>query len=72
MGDLSHTLGSPQWFDTNPQTRIGVRATWRSLDQYSPRYSEVTTDPVTRRLVPRPGAANGSEWEVRTYLRFSM
>ena len=60
MGDLSHTLGSPTWFDTNPQTRIGVRGIWRSLDQYSLRYIGIAGDP------------NGSEWEVRTYLRLAM
>jgi beta-galactosidase len=57
MGDLSHTLGSPQWLDKQAtQTRVGARLTWRSLDQYSPRY-----------VVPVNGEF-GSEWEVRTYL----
>jgi hypothetical protein len=60
MGEISHSLGAPQWFDTNPSTRIGVRAIWRSLDQYSPRFTGIAGDP------------NGSEWEVRTYLRFWM
>ena len=72
MGDLSHSLGSPQWFVTNPQTRIGVRAVWRSLDENSDRYTEryrlTPSSPWTR----IPGAPNGSEWEVRTYLRFAM
>jgi len=62
MGDLSYTLGAPMWFETDhPQTRIGVRGMWRSLDRYSPRYA--------------PGAAvdeNGNEWEVRTYLQFAI
>ncbi|NOT33102.1 MAG: glycosidase [Candidatus Eisenbacteria bacterium] len=60
MGDLSHTLGSPLWFETNPQTRIGVRGTWRSLDSYSLRYIGITGDP------------NGNEWEVRTYVRLAI
>ena len=60
MGDLSHTLGSPVWFETNPQTRIGIRAIWRSLDQYSLRYGGIAGDP------------NGNEWEVRTYVRLAM
>ena len=60
MGDLSHTLGSPQWFATNPQTQIGVRGMWRSLDQYSVRYIGISGDP------------NGNEWEFRTYLRLAM
>jgi len=60
IGDVSHSLGSPQWFDTNPQTRIGVRGTWRSLDRWSPRYFGLPTDP------------NGSEWELRTYLKLAL
>jgi len=59
-GDLSRSLGMPQWFDTTPQTRLGFRATWRSLDQWSPRYTGVAGD------------ANGSEWEFRTYLKLAM
>lgn len=69
MGDVSYVLGLPEWFDV-PQTRFGIRATWRSLDQYSPRYCPVkvpdsmgipTCDPDF------PGA-EGSEWEIRTYV----
>jgi hypothetical protein len=64
MGDLSHTLGAPQWFD-RAQTRLGVRATWRSLDVHSPRF------------VPDAGSSpeaspGGSEWEIRTYLHLAM
>jgi hypothetical protein len=69
MGDVSYILGLPEWFDV-PQTRFGVRAAWRSLDQYSPRYCPTrvpdffgvpTCDPDF------PGS-NGSEWEIRTYV----
>ena len=60
MGDVAHTLGSPQWFATNPQTQIGVRALWRSLDANSVRYVGISGDP------------NGSEWVLRTYLRLAM
>jgi hypothetical protein len=35
MGDLSWSLGRPDWFET-PNTRLGIRGTWRSLDQFSP------------------------------------
>jgi len=64
MGDISHTLGSPQWFD-RAQTRIGLRGTWRSLDQYSPRFApEAGASPET--------SPNGSEWEIRTYLHLAM
>jgi hypothetical protein len=64
MGDISYSLGTPRWFDF-PQTRLGVRTTWRSLDQYSPRY-----DPGTGNT-PETGP-NGSEWELRTYLSVTM
>ena len=60
IGDLSESLGTPQWFDTNPQTRIGVRYTWRSLDAFSPRY------------IGLPGDPNGHEWEFRTYLKLAL
>ena len=36
-GDVSYSLGPPQWFDM-PQTRFGVRATMRTLNEHSPRY----------------------------------
>lgn len=61
MGDVSRTLGLPRWFAL-PQTRFGVRGTWRSLDENSPRYLPSPTDP----------AQDGTEWEVRTYLHFAM
>lgn len=64
MGDLSYSLGSPAWFG-EPQTRLGVRGKWRSLDQHSPRYSPTGGDPL-------PGHPDGREWEIRTYLHLSM
>ena len=60
MGDFSHTLGTPLWYETNPQTRLGVRGLWRSLDQYSLRYAGIAGDP------------HGNEWEVRTYVRLAL
>ena len=42
MADISTTVGKPQWV-IQPETRIGLRATWRSLDQYSPRYCPTKT-----------------------------
>jgi len=72
--DLSTTVSKPNWIDL-PDTRIGLRCTWRSLDQYSPRYSpgksldssgEFVSDPTI------PGIANGTEWEIRTYLHFNI
>jgi hypothetical protein len=59
--DLGYTLGAPRWLSTTPQTSVGVRGIYRTLDPYSPRYS------------PDPGStARGSEWEFRTYLNFSL
>jgi hypothetical protein len=72
MGDLSYSLGAPAWFETQPQTRIGVRATWRSLDENSPRYSERYRLTGTSPWVRYEGAPNGNEWEIRTYVRVAM
>jgi hypothetical protein len=33
MGELSWSLGRSE----TPNTRLGIRVTWRSLDQFSPR-----------------------------------
>jgi hypothetical protein len=57
MGDRSWSLGRPDWFET-PNTRLGIRGTWRSLDQFSPRY-----------LAEGP---RGREWEIRTYLQVAL
>ncbi|NJD10558.1 MAG: glycosidase [Gemmatimonadetes bacterium] len=72
--DLSRTLGNPSWFAL-PQTSIGIRGTWRSLDRYSPRYCPARiTNPVTGLLTCDPTAPGdeGSEWEIRTYLRIGL
>jgi hypothetical protein len=77
MADLSTTVGRQTWFDF-PQTRLGIRYTWRSLDQYSNRYCPTkTVDPnsLFGDLVcdPEvPGFSDGNEWEIRTYLHFSI
>ncbi|HKK70166.1 MAG TPA: glycoside hydrolase family 2 TIM barrel-domain containing protein [Candidatus Krumholzibacteria bacterium] len=65
IGDVSVTLGAPRWFADSPQTRFGVRASWRSLDEFSDRYEpavDLTADEDE----------NGREWEIRTYLHFAM
>ena len=74
MGDVSYTFGTPRWFG-NPQTRLGFRGTWRSLDQYSNRYCPVMVMDPTGQLVcdpAAPGADPGSEWELRTYVNLSL
>ncbi len=61
MGDLSYTFGIPMWIAV-PQTQIGLRGTYRSLNEYSNRYQP---NPA------QPGAL-GAEWEIRTYLNVSL
>lgn len=61
--DLSTTLGKPGWFIL-PNTRLGIRYTWRSLDNFSPRYE--FQDPLDL------GFPNGNEWEIRTYLHINI
>ena len=73
MGDLSWSLGRPDWFET-PMTRLGIRGTWRSLDQFSPRYCpEFQTGPGGSRVCdPLADGPRGQEWEIRTYLQIAM
>ena len=71
MADLSYTLGRPKWFG-DPQTRIGIRATYRTLDRYSPRYRpDGAADLLEGELYP-DGMPEGREWEFRTYLHLSI
>ena len=71
--DISTSVGKPSWFIL-PDTRIGIMGIWRSLDQYSPRYSpnqtaaEFETEPI---LTP-VGFGKGSEWEIRTYIHINI
>jgi hypothetical protein len=69
MGDLSYNLGEPRWFGF-PQTRIGVRGTWRSLDLHSPRYCPALGGDGT--CDPTAGEENGTEWEIRTYVHLAL
>jgi hypothetical protein len=74
IADLSYTILKSKWF-VLPETRIGMRCSWRSLDQYSPRYSPTKKLEASGVWVPdpsAPGYANGSEWEIRTYLHFNI
>jgi hypothetical protein len=73
MADLSRTLGKPRWFGF-AQTKFGARATWRSLDKFSPRYCPGLVPDASGNLecdADLPGS-DGSEWEIRTYLHFAM
>ncbi|MDH4033827.1 MAG: glycosidase [candidate division Zixibacteria bacterium] len=64
--DISTFIGKPEWFAL-PQTRLGVKAIWRSLDEYSSRYRP-TSLPGPDGPIPNPDADDGNEWEIRTYL----
>jgi hypothetical protein len=74
MADLSTTVGKPTWFDL-PDTRLGMRFTWRSLDQYSPRYCPTRSLDGSGESICDPTALNfdnGQEWELRTYLHINI
>ena len=74
MADISTSIAKQKWFNL-PETRLGVRCTWRSLDRYSPRYSPAETMNGAGQMVPDPeavGFGNGNEWEIRTYLHFNI
>jgi hypothetical protein len=70
---VSYAFGKPGWFGL-PQTKLGVRTTWRSLDRFSPRYCPAEFQDASGSLVCDPLApgTNGDEWEIRTYLHFRM
>jgi hypothetical protein len=71
MADLSYNLGKPKWFGL-PQTRLGVRGTYRTLDRYSNRYMpEGIPEPEEGELYPE-GLPDGREWEIRTYLHLAI
>lgn len=61
MGDLSWGLTMPKWLG-QLYTRFGVRAAWRTLDEFSNRYHSDPDDPDEL----------GQEWEIRTYLHVSL
>jgi hypothetical protein len=74
IGDISTMIGKPDWFIL-PGTKIGVRATYRTLDKYSNRYSPIKTIDASGNFVPDPNAIgfpNGNEWEFRTYIQISI
>jgi hypothetical protein len=64
MTDISITAGKPDWF-IMPNTQLGLRYTFRTLDQFSPRY-------VFQDMFVPPGTENGYEWEFRTYMSINI
>lgn len=72
MADISTTLGMQDWYIL-PSTQLGMRFTWRSLDQYSPRYLPNASEPFADDPIISPvGFDNGAEWEIRTYVHFNI
>jgi hypothetical protein len=71
MLDLSTTVGKPSWFIL-PNTQVGIRGTWRSLDQNSPRYSNQALPFATSPTLSPVGFGNGNEWEIRTYIHINV
>ncbi|WP_370477379.1 glycoside hydrolase family 2 TIM barrel-domain containing protein [Tamlana flava] len=74
MLDISTSLGKPDWFIL-PDTKIGLRGTWRSLNEFSPRYSPNAAIPNTFPPEPRlssVGFDDGQEWEIRTYVHINI
>jgi hypothetical protein len=74
MADISTEVGKPDWFIL-PSTKIGIRGTYRTLDQYSNRYSPVKVQSPSGEWIPDPtaiGFPNGNEWEIRTYLQINL
>lgn len=72
--DLSTAMGKQSWYPL-PNTRLGVKYTWRSLDQYSPRYCPTQTINAAGNTVCDPeagGFGNGREWEFRTYFHVNI
>jgi beta-galactosidase len=67
MADLSYTLGTPIWFSL-PQTKLGVRLTYRTLDRYSNRYLPEGEPELEEGELYPEGLPDGREWEIRTYL----
>ncbi|MBV7269400.1 glycoside hydrolase family 2 TIM barrel-domain containing protein [Winogradskyella luteola] len=76
MLDVSTSLGKPDWFIL-PSTTVGIRGTWRSLDEFSPRYSPLATpanatNPNQPPILSPVGFPDGTEWEIRTYVHINI
>ena len=74
MLDISTNVGKPDWF-VLPDTKIGIRGTWRSIDQYSGRYNPTQKIDASGNSEPDPlafGFDNGNEWEIRTYIHINI
>ncbi|SNR64187.1 Glycosyl hydrolases family 2, TIM barrel domain [Lutibacter agarilyticus] len=74
MLDISTSVGKPDWYIL-PDTKIGIRGTWRSLNEFSPRYSPNAVPSNTYPAIPTispVGFGHGNEWEIRTYVHINI
>ncbi len=73
VADISRTFGAPGWFG-DPMTRIGLRGTYRTLDEFSNRYCPGTVPDEfgTPECDPTLPGDNGNEWEIRTYIQVAF
>ena len=72
MLDISTSVGKPNWFIL-PNTQIGIRATWRTLNEYSPRYlPNKALEFATAPIISPVGFGDGNEWEIRTYVHINI
>jgi hypothetical protein len=74
IGDFSLEIGKPDWY-LLPGTKLGLRASYRTLDDYSNRYSPIERLNALGQFVPDPtayGFPNGNEWEFRTYVQINI
>ncbi len=72
MLDISTTLGKPDWFIL-PSTQVGIRGTWRSLNEFSPRYlPNEAADFSNSPIISPVGFDNGTEWEIMTYVHINI
>lgn len=72
MFDISTTLGKPDWFIL-PSTQVGIRGTWRTMNEFSPRYTpNEAAEFATQPTISPVGFGNGNEWEIRTYVHINI
>jgi hypothetical protein len=73
MADISTSVTKQDWF-MMPGTKLGMMFIWRSLDQYSPRYSPAIDSDGVRITDPAAfeGLDLGREWEIRTYVHINI
>ncbi|MCA6074654.1 glycoside hydrolase family 2 TIM barrel-domain containing protein [Fulvivirga sedimenti] len=73
MADISTSIAKQDWFIL-PSTTLGLRFTWRSLNEYSPRYlpNATANEFANAPIVSPVGFPNGNEWEIRTYVNINI